>query len=224
MAAALAASGHELEAALLTGEQEAWVSATLPTGAQPGDLWLDTVELMPMLHFADDEGQPFGWLALRPVERWQFAAFRDLAWNWRFGRIGALKPMDPERLLAGDENAAVTHILHDEAELYANWFGKMIPHRAIWQIAAETLDTDPLWGPVQEWADSNYDGAYRVVDARLIDFDPDSDEEPPALVLDAADAPPGVGFRTFVRADTGLYPEVWPSETYGLRIGKPAKR
>ena len=106
----------------------------------------------------------------------------------------------------------------------AMWFGKSIPSRADWQLAAEVLDTDPMWGPLREWADAPYDGAFLVVDAELIDFDSDSDEDPPEVVLDGSHAPPDVSFRTFVRAQSGLYIETWPSETYGLTIGKPAKR
>jgi hypothetical protein len=224
MAGALAASGHELEASLLTGERPGWVGPTLPTDAQPGDLWLDAVELMPMVFFARVDGEGLGWLALRPVERWQFAGFLDLTWAGSFRRrIGELKPFDRGRLLAGDENAPVTDVLFDEAELYAMWFGKSIPHRVTWQLAAEVLDTDPMWGPVREWADAPYDGAFRVVDADLIDFDADEDD-PPEVVVDGGAAPPGVGFRTFVDVHFGLYAETWPSETYELTIGKPAKR
>ncbi len=131
--------------------------------------------------------------------------------------------MDPKRLLAGDENAPVTNILRDEASLYAQWLGKAIPHRVDWQIAAESLDTSRLWGPVREWADSEYDGAYRVVDAELIDFDPD-DEDPPALVLHWTDAPPDVGFRTFVRASSGLYTTSFETPALGLKIRKLAPR
>src|SRR5215218_435079 len=128
MADALAASGHELEASLLSGDKPASVGPTLPSSAKTGDLWLDTVELMPMVFFTRDSGEPFGWLALRPVERWQFAGFLDLTWAGAFRRrIGDLKPMERGRLLAGEENGPVTHILRDEAALYAMWFGKSIP-------------------------------------------------------------------------------------------------
>jgi hypothetical protein len=223
MADALAASGHALEASLLSGERTAWVGPMLPSAAVPGDVWLDTVELMPMVHFARVDGEPVGWIAMRPVERWQFAAFRELGWTWSFKRLGGLKPMDADRLLAGDENGAVTRILRDEAALYAMWFGKSIPARVQWQLAAEVMDTDPLWGPVREWADMPDDGAAFVADAELIDFDPD-DDYPPEVLIDGAEAPADVGFRTYVRSDSGLYTETWPSATYGLRIGRPARR
>src|SRR4051794_24221452 len=88
LAAALAQSGHPLEASLLQDERRAWVSATLPVDAQPGDLWLDTVELMPMRLISGDDA-PLGWLALRPVERWQFGAFMNVArWSGSTQRIG----------------------------------------------------------------------------------------------------------------------------------------
>ena len=199
MADALAGSGHRLEAELLVrgNSDRRWVGLALPTAAEPGDVWLDTVELMPMVLYARDSGEPFGWLALRPVERWQFGAFLNVApWSGSTRRIGDVKPMDARRLLAGDEHAPITHVLRDEASVYAMWFGKSIPHRVDWQLAAEALgpgELDRMWGPVREWADAEYDGAYRVVDAELIDFDPD-DDDPTSLVLHWTEAPADVGF------------------------------
>ena len=216
MAAALERSGHQLEASLLAGS-----TSTLPAKAQPGDVWLDVAELMPMVRVPD------GWLALRPVERWQFGAFADRAkWSGSRRRVGDLTPMDGTRLLAGDEREPVTRVLRDEAALYAQWFGKSIPHRIDWQLAAEALgpeDAEQLWGPVREWADEEYDGAYRLVDAELIDFDPD-DEYPPVLVVGATEAPPDVGFRTFVDARSGLRTATAETETLGLRVRKLAPR
>jgi hypothetical protein len=221
MAAALERSGHSLEASLLAGSAEGWVGSALPAAAEPGDLWLDVTELMPMVLTPD------GWLALRPVERWQVGAFLDRA-KFAGGprRIGELTPLDGARLLAGDEREPVTRVLRDEAALYALWFGKSIAHRIDWQLAAEALgpsETAKLWGPVREWADAEYDDAYRVLDAELIDFDPD-DEYPPVLVLGATDAPADVGFRTFVDARTGLLTSATETDSFGLGVRTLAPR
>lgn len=215
MAAALERSGHGLEASLLAGS-----TSTLPPEAEPGEVWLDVTELMPMVRVPD------GWLALRPVERWQVGAFLDRA-KWSGPRrIGDLTTLDGARLLAGDEVEPVTRVLRDEAALYAMWFGKSIAHRIDWQLAAEALGASKmakLWGPVREWADEEYDGVYRVVDAELIDFDPD-DDYPPVLIAGATEAPADVGFRTFVDTRSGLRTSPTETDTFGLSVRKLAPR
>jgi hypothetical protein len=91
---------------------------------------------------------PLGWLALRPVERWQFAGFLEVAWTRGGRKAGDFHPMDGKRLLAGPETEPVTRVLRDEASLYTQWFGKLVPSRIDWQLAAESLDPAQLWGAV----------------------------------------------------------------------------
>jgi len=59
----------------------------------PGDVWLDVAELMPMLRVPE----PLGWIALRPVERWQFAGFLTVATL----RWGVICRFQAERHLSG---------------------------------------------------------------------------------------------------------------------------
>src|SRR5262249_12043245 len=117
----------------------AHVGPRLPAG-QGGELWLDTCELALMILLPRDERQlaelspklreritPFGaWMALRPVTRWQFAAFHRLARREFVAQPHRerLSPFDPARLLGGPETDSITRLSCDEAGLYSWWFGK----------------------------------------------------------------------------------------------------
>ena len=90
---------------------------------------------MPMLRVPE----PLGWLALRPVERWQFAGFLAVATLRGAGhKVGDVRTMKPERLTDGPETGPVTRVLRDEASLYAQWFGKLVADRTDWQLVAES--------------------------------------------------------------------------------------
>ena len=232
LVAALQRAGHGLEAELLmdwTGSgvlasetsdgRRAWVGPQLPTQAHPGDVWLDVAELMPMLCVPE----PLGWLALRPVERWQFAGFLAAAKLRGAGhKVGGLRTMKAERLTAGPETDPVTHVLRDEASLYAQWFGKFLADRTDWQLVAESIDPATLWGgAAAEWGGEEWEGAYSVTTLETLALE---DDLPDELIFRSYEAPDDVGFRTFVRHDIGLFTETAPAEAIGARVKDQALR
>lgn len=229
LVAALQRAGHGLEAELLmewtdgvrqtgTGDgRRAWVGPTLPPEPQPGDLWLDTVEVMPMVNAPE-----LGWLALRPVTRWQFGGFLATAKIKGGGKLGDFRAFDRRRLLDGPEAGPVTRVLQEEVSLYAQWFGKLVPDRTDWQVAAESLDPAALWGGVpREWGGEEWDGVYSVTDLDTLQLE---DEPPEELIFRAWEAPADVGFRTLVDLRHGLYTETAPAEAIGAALKDQARR
>jgi hypothetical protein len=232
LVAALRLAGHGLEAELLmdwtgsgvratetTDGRRAWVGPTLPSSPQPGDIWLDVAELMPMLRVPE----PLGWLALRPVERWQFAGFLAAATLRGAGhKVGGLRTMRAERLTAGPETGPVTHVLRDEASLYAQWFGKSLADRTDWQLVAESVAPATLWGGVPaEWGGEEWAGAYSVTTLETLALE---DNLPDELIFRSSEAPDDVSFRTFVRSDVGLFTETARAEAIGARVKDQADR
>ncbi len=220
--AALQRAGHGLEAELLmdwtggtiateTGDgRRAWVGPALPPDPAPGDLWLDVVEAMPMVHTPDP-----GWLALRPVTRWQFAGF--LATARTTGPA-----LDRERLLTGPEAEPITRVLREEASLYAQWFGKLVADRIDWQLASDTVDPATLWGPVpREWSGEEWEGVHGVTDLETLDLE---DDLPEHLLFRAWEAPEDVTFRTIVPHRHGLITQTAPAETIGVALSDQATR
>lgn len=99
-------------------------SWTPPKNASLGDLWFDGVELVYAVFVAELPGfssDARGWMSIRPVQRWQFAAFLQMAQPR--SRLNGDR-YDPERLAGGDPLAPVVDLYPDEAEAYALWFGK----------------------------------------------------------------------------------------------------
>lgn len=168
LAEALHNAGMRLEGALLAREgwhaDDEWprvfVGRRPPHDARLGDVWLDSVEVMPMVLVEEPtyrDAAPYQpvWLATRPVLRWQFCAFAAAA---PFARrvVQAELPVNPfdATRLAGHEAAPITSILPAEAELYAAWFGKVTTTRDAWVGAARTLGprAAALWRPgLREW-------------------------------------------------------------------------
>jgi hypothetical protein len=235
LVAALQRAGRGLEAGLLmdwTGGihptetddgRRAWVGQVLPPDAKPGDLWLDVVEVMPMLYVPRaGNASPLGWLALRPVERWQFAGFLEVAWTRGGRKAGDFHPLDRSRLLAGPETEPVTRVLRDEASLYAQWFGKLVPSRIDWQLAAEVLDPAPLWGAVpREWGGEEWEDVYSVTELDTLELEDDLPEE---LIHRAWEAPDDVGFRTMVGQQYGLITETAPEAAIRMSLRDQAPR
>jgi formylglycine-generating enzyme required for sulfatase activity len=151
--------------------------AVPPGDPRPGDEWLDPVELTPLVwtgHY---------WLAKRPVERWQFAAFLEVAsFAPREVQVPPKRPvLDRARLLAGPEGEPITRLMAGEAILYAAWFGKVLATQHAWR------DADPaLWGPVHEYGTS-------VDEGEASSHGPDGDDEE---TYGEFAVPEGVGFRT----------------------------
>lgn len=118
--------------------------------AKPGDLWLDSVELMPMLRVelpAQGAARPPrpGWIATRPVARWQFRAFVAAAplVEREVQVRPAIASMDAARIADGDEGAPINHITFGEATLYSWYFGKTIAGARAWR-GAEAAPGDAL--------------------------------------------------------------------------------
>jgi hypothetical protein len=247
LAGALRAHGYALEAALLdrwaAGEPEtvvdvddlvwsgrrATIAPTLPEHASAGDLWLDLRELVPMLLLGRDlpddlpehlKGQlpPFvGWIALRPVARWQFAGMLEVAPI--AARVVQIEPplatLDRARLLRGPEDQPVRGALADEALLYASWFGKSLADSELWQAANAQLTREELaalWGPLgREWGDSVDEGVRAVISRETADEEPSEryEEDPDdGSFFGDWGVPEDAGFRTAVNAQLGLRPPV----------------
>jgi hypothetical protein len=208
------------------------VGPHLPQPAKAGDIWFDTCELMPLILLPpeplspDDEYSPEalarmspfrGWMALRPVANWQYAAFLNLA---RFGpREVQLAPgfrmLDPARILQGDETNPTTNLTESEAEMYAHWFGKSVCGQGEWQAASRLLtpeQMETLWnGLRREWGGTFQEGVTVVVTPTNIDldlmeeWDSEAEREPADNIFYGEwDMPPEVGFRTRVLYSTGL--------------------
>jgi hypothetical protein len=94
-----------------------------PDHPQTGDLWFDALELIPMMFVSERPGTSpdiRGWMAIRPVQVWQFRAFLQTAKPNRIGR----DRFDAERFDNMDPLAPVVSLYPSEAEAYALWFGK----------------------------------------------------------------------------------------------------
>ena len=170
----------------------------------------------------EDIPEPLGWLALRPVERWQLAGFLEVAWTRGGRKVGDIHPLDGKRLLAGVETEPVTHVLREEASLYAQWFGKLVAGRIDWQLAAESIDPAGLWGSVgREWGDEEWEGVYSVTELDTLELEDDLPED---LLFRAWEAPADVGFRTIVNHQFGLVTETAPAEAIGVALRDQAPR
>jgi hypothetical protein len=234
LAAALRDAGFNLEAALLprvgwtegAGEKRrrTFVGRHPPADAAPGQLWLDTVEVMPMVLVEEPargkSAQPRrSWLATRPVARWQFRAFAAAAplVGRKVQVVPKLRPFAADRLAAGSEQAPMTDITHGEATLYAHWFGKGVAGPNERQGAARTLGDQfaTLWAPgLREWA--GYSGAddslrirvgqenwHRAADGTLAATGA-ADEGGTEMLARELDHDRQTGFRTSVFGSSGL--------------------
>src|SRR5205807_4239456 len=103
-AALCRAADHGPHAFILDGAAGPWAGRNCWAGPHPrephaaGEVWLDTVEMMPMIVTPDEQPDPnesyspealasfrpyHGWMAMRATAVWQFAAFLNIA---PFGR------------------------------------------------------------------------------------------------------------------------------------------
>ncbi len=172
--------------------RRAWLGPQLPDERAAGDLWFDTVQIMPMLLVAraEDPGRgglypeiaarmtPFnGWIALRPAANWQFRAYMQMA-----GIDGASRPdgwmftpFDRTRIALGQETAPAGGMTCTEARGYALWFGMGLSDQDIWQDAMATVppaEIDTLWGSSQiEWGDAIQEDAYVALTRDILDWD-----------------------------------------------------
>jgi hypothetical protein len=233
LASALEHAGYPLEAAGVSATagqtvdlpdsawhgRRLWTGTTVPVAALPGDLWLDTCQLSPMVLVPreDTRDAPYAWIDTRPVHRWQYATFLALA---KFApRPVQLDPplslLDPTRIMWGSATDAVVDLTPDEARLCANWFGKAVCGRFAWQMASAFLSEtvmSALWStPAREWAGSVGEGEYVTASSTTIDLDPEaeseSESESDCAVFGEWAHSRGITFRTCVYSQLGLHGE-----------------
>lgn len=240
LVAALRENGYELEGKLLTvdGWQSSvgdgpWDGRAIYVGRYPpvdaalGTLWLDTVEVVAMVlvetpSYRDDEPPRRNYLSLRPVAIWQFRAFLSCATFVE--RYLQLQPKRPAfacaQAMNGNECLPMTDMLHGEAQMYANWFGKIILQHHIWRDAGPQLGAaaDALWSPALpddwgEWAGYGVNEEDRItIDRKSWWIDPlevdrlfgYDDDDRPAMYAGDSSHFPNIGFRTAAHAPPGV--------------------
>jgi hypothetical protein len=239
LAAKLRESGYELEGELLVvdGWQcvvgvGPWAGRAIYVGRYPprdsalGTLWFDTVELVAMVlvetpSYRDDRPPWRHYLSVRPVAVWQFRAFLSCATFVE--RYLQLQPRRAAfacaRAADGNERMSMTDMLHGEAQMYANWFGKGILPHGSWRDAGPQLGTaaDALWpsdlpAGWGEWAGYGTQEETRIIvhrnswriDPNELDslFEYDDDNRPYMTSSDSSHFAE-VGFRTAASAPPG---------------------
>lgn len=178
-----------------------------PAHAEPGELWFDVCELVTMVRTSRS------WFSLDLVGAFHLKAFLALAElvPLRSQLPETRTQFDPRRLGGFDPRRRVDSITQGEATLYAWWFGKSLPHRFDYQEAGEILPAEPSLSGfaatfrTTEWTSSRTpdDERARVtIRPCTLGIDPDDDD---VTVLDAAEAPREVYFRTSVGLSAGLF-------------------
>jgi hypothetical protein len=231
LAAALAAENLRIEAGLLGrdgwtdgvdgvgvwSKRRVFVGRRPPQDAVIGELWLDVVDVTPMVLVeepARGTARPPRkvWMSTRPVARWQFRAFATAA--PLVGRevqvVPSLVPMDPRRI-DGADLAPMTDITFGEGCLYAWWFGKALASVNQWQGAERTLSADAvaaMWAPsAYEWGGYGSDEDARLrISAATWREDPDDyagDGENDEMVVGAYDHRRDTGLRTVAETELG---------------------
>lgn len=141
------------------GNRKCYVGKDTPK-AQYGDLWLDIVELTPMIYIPARSGvapESKGWIAIHPVQIWQFHTFLNLV-KWRGDpNMESIKPqrlMDKTRFDTVDELNCVTNVYHEEASAYSMWYYKMLAGYFTLSNALDFLTTEQITQilPSKLWA------------------------------------------------------------------------
>jgi hypothetical protein len=196
-----------------------------PRQAEPGLIWFDVVELIPMVLISEpneDADRAF-LLSTHPAYVWQFLTFlrmvrfREVSTN--FKRVDDL--MSPDRFASMDRTAFVTDVYHEEAVAYAHWFGKYLCRRFDLRMAREVLSIEEfssvlpygmkLWDEVQY---SLSEFVRIAVSNDTLTKDPDEEFElqstaaatptPDRMVYGEWDRESYIGLSTTVFYDTGL--------------------
>jgi hypothetical protein len=186
LAAALGANGYPMEADLLNRDgwtdgiagagvwsnRKVFVGRRPPLDATIGELWLDVVEVTPMVLVEEPaRGTALPprkmWMSIRPVARWQFRAFAVTAplVGRKVQVAPRLKPMDPTRL-DGDDAVPMTDVTFGEGCLYAWWLGKWLADVNQWEATERSLgagEIAAMWDSgVHEWGGYGGDEDARV--------------------------------------------------------------
>jgi hypothetical protein len=200
----LAQSGYDLESWLISlyfngvneinisldncvwSNRKAWIGSHLPTNANPGDIWMDTVEMTPMIliptppeevaEWSEEllnrlhNNTNLGWVSLRPVAGWQFSAFLELVTieSYDSQLLPPFPVMDTTRIIGDREICSnVVNITKREASIYALWFNKYTASPASWEYAYYFLGQDEfhsLWGSTRrEWINDFIDETTSVI-------------------------------------------------------------
>jgi hypothetical protein len=233
---------HQEESVTLAlGDGGAWDGRRVRLGEFPphdssiGDIWFDPVEVVPMLLVpkpADDAADssdesrtddsnedvpldPFAWVSLRPVARWQYDVFLSRA-SLSLRPVEALPfpPFDRGRIIGGAGAGRVTALTSYEAYSYTGWFGKMIADPFMFTAAVEQLtppERDAFWyGRQPEWAGWFDEEEAAIVAKAPFPLDDDYAEWEEyfdggyVATVDNWTAFPDVGFRSAVDLRFGL--------------------
>lgn len=196
----------------------AWIGPKLPKTQEPGQLWLDTVEIAAMVSVPSEpvgtDWHPeaierwtplLGWLSLHPVAVWQYHAYLQVA-------SPSTVAAAAQRIFRDvDETAAVTHVSGSEAQAFAHWAGKWLSWQGIWQAVYERMGEDTfgrLWGTSsKEWC--SYDSDFIALSRQTLytDHKDEPDESrPPELRMEYEpnEWSPDIGFRTAIHHQHGL--------------------
>jgi hypothetical protein len=193
----------DLENCIWAG-RNAWIGSELPPHAQAGDIWMDMVEMMPMIliPFPESElvdwseellakmGTNYAWFALRPVSNWQFKAFLALSVKATcetqvlppFPVVNQQRIIDDTML-----DSDVVNVLRSEAWIYALWFNKYLGGE--WEYAYRYLTAEEInscWGKTRkEWMDYYIDETTSAIctpETVLFDIDEGLESEDPEMV------------------------------------------
>lgn len=172
------------------------ISASLPPNPNPGDVWFDAVEITPMIMCPHPrrptELYQASWVALHPVQYWQFRAFLELV---KVGHKRTEFPhapdyMDPARFAQQPPLSFVTNVYHDEALAYTAWFGKSLCGARDLDFARSLVSPAEFQMVLPEglrlWDASEYSGSEFV--RRAIGLDTiDKDENDEADLLESGE-------------------------------------
>jgi len=199
---------------------------SLPTAAQPGDVWLDVVQLTPMIlvpALRTAAAEKRRWVSMHPVYVWQFKAFLNLV-RWRVVKkyfMAAPDLMLPSRFESLNNLSFATNLFHEEAVAYAHWFGNYLCRQFDLEAARNFLVPEQfseilppnmaLWDEM-EYGKSEF--LRRAVRQSTIDADPDEEFEtegdyvnesrPDRMLYKEWERKPDVGLSTAVLCEVGL--------------------
>jgi hypothetical protein len=163
----------QLDGCIWSG-RKAWIGSMLPVNANPGDIWMDTIEMISMIFIPVPREEVaewseqllqrrggdtnYAWISLRPVAKWQFQTFLQLAVRETYEpQVPPPFPvMDLDRIIDGNNMYSdAVNIIREEASIYALWFNKMTNSPVGWEYAYRFLNKEEfnfLWGVTKkEW-------------------------------------------------------------------------